>query len=991
MSGRPLCKVFLSHNSKDKQLVKEIAERLELDFGVAHFLDAFAIPSGEAFRPWIERTLQESSGCAIFLGANGWGPTHLREAEQALARKAVDPTFHLIPVVLPGIRPNDMSALGDGSLFREINWADLRGGLDDQDGFDKLYSALTGQVLPEGRGPARLTPYQVRRDAQRWQKSRQLDTSILYRGSQLKEAEKIAREVPDITTATEIAPFLLASAGRQRKVSSRITLVAISIAVVVTALAFLADSMRRLAEDRRAIAVSQRLALESKAETAPSTALLLAAQAYAEAHTNEATGNLLEQIQVRPQLDRLLHGQVGPLTKVVWSGKSASLIAGSGNGGLVEWSDAIQSRHKVLSRASKGAIRSAALGNDGSAIWVGYEDGRVIVWDRNGSRLPIVGIPQNIDIQHIAEMNELKLGPSVESIAVSLNGNVAAIGTADGTGDGMIFLVDQKTKSPLGLPISVDVPRVNALDFDRSSNLLVAGTGYGTIMLIDSYQRTKTKLTGLEMDEIVSVQFTADRSIVAVDAVGHIGIWRPHGQTFKLARDFWTTDGLTAASVSQNGEVLALGDGWGKIHIYSVSSGKKVSSLRAHVGMIHGLAWDIAGSRLASAGADGSAGVWSFKGLSPLISPRGKLAPRVLLLQDIPGLGLFAARSSLGSAGLFSWSDGEWVPKQNILDATKGILGQHRFSSIDSNFRSNNQMVDIPSPEIEHIEMDRRGIRIAWATRDGAVLWSPRDDTSTPHLLWDETKQEGRTIDALRLSNSGRYLGVAFDNKRVLVFDLANHETIETSTYIKIPISDRVRSLNFNNSEVLLGTGMENGGLALWSIPNAIKIAEAKGIHSSPTGNVTFSSDGSHLYSHAVVGDGHETAITEVPIPALEPARPLVARASGQPPTRMLVEDKMLVAGDNDGNISLWDLDTRRPIGILRASEVSISAITVDSNQQQVVAADELGNIQAWQISGAGLQTIACRMTNRVLTKEEWNQFLPGEQYSPACGEYQQN
>lgn len=314
----------------------------------------------------------------------------------------------------------------------------------------------------------------------------------------------------------------------------------------------------------------------------------------------------------------------------------------------------------------------------------------------------------------------------------------------------------------------------------------------------------------------------------------------------------------------------------------------------------------------------------------------------MLLLQNIPGLGLFAARSSLGSAGLFSWRDGEWVPKQNILDATKGILGQHRFDSLDPNFRSNSQMVDIPSPEIEQIEMDRKGLRIAWSTRDGALLWSPRDDTSSPHLLWDETKQEGRTIDALRLSDSGRYLGVAFDNKRVLVFDLANHETIETSTYIKIPISDRVRSLDFNNSEELLGTGMENGDLVLWSIPNAIKIAEARGIHSRPTGNVTFSSDGSHLYSHAVVGDGNETAITEVPIPALDPARPLVARASGQPPTRMLVEDKMLVAGDNDGNISLWDLDTRRPIGILRASEHSISAITVDSDQQQVIVADDL-------------------------------------------------
>ena len=83
--GRALCRVFLCHNSADKSLIKEIADRLELDFGVLHFLDAFDIPTGEAFRIWIERALKESTGCAIFLGTNGWGPTHYWEAEQALS------------------------------------------------------------------------------------------------------------------------------------------------------------------------------------------------------------------------------------------------------------------------------------------------------------------------------------------------------------------------------------------------------------------------------------------------------------------------------------------------------------------------------------------------------------------------------------------------------------------------------------------------------------------------------------------------------------------------------------------------------------------------------------------------------------------------------------------------------------------------------------------------------------------------------------------
>jgi hypothetical protein len=45
-----------------------------------------------------------------------------------------------------------MNALGDGSLFRDLNWADLRNGPDDPEGLDKLYAALTGSPLPDIRG-----------------------------------------------------------------------------------------------------------------------------------------------------------------------------------------------------------------------------------------------------------------------------------------------------------------------------------------------------------------------------------------------------------------------------------------------------------------------------------------------------------------------------------------------------------------------------------------------------------------------------------------------------------------------------------------------------------------------------------------------------------------------------------------------------------------------------------------------------------------------
>jgi hypothetical protein len=208
--------VFLCHNSDDKDAVKQIADALYLEFGTRYFLDAYAIPVGEAFIPWIEKALAGSTGCVIFLGANGWGPTHLWEAERAVARYREQPRFKLIPAALPGIKIKDMKRLGAGTIFQRINWADFTRRLDDHASLAKLHAALTGQSLPQDRGPAHLTPYQIRRDAERWRLSKGLDASILYQGEQLREAERLLRENPDFVVVDEVISFLNAGTVRER-------------------------------------------------------------------------------------------------------------------------------------------------------------------------------------------------------------------------------------------------------------------------------------------------------------------------------------------------------------------------------------------------------------------------------------------------------------------------------------------------------------------------------------------------------------------------------------------------------------------------------------------------------------------------------------------------------------------------------------------------------------------------------------------------------
>jgi hypothetical protein len=45
----------------------------------------------------------------------------------------------------------------------------------------------------------------------------------------------------------------------------------------------------------------------------------------------------------------------------------------------------------------------------------------------------------------------------------------------------------------------------------------------------------------------------------------------------------------------------------------------------------------------------------------------------------------------------------------------------------------------------------------------------------------------------------------------------------------------------------------------------------------------------------------------------------------------------------------------------------------------------DTGQAWLWDISVERLRERACRTANRALTKEEWQRFLPGRDYAPAC------
>ena len=129
--------VFLSHNSRDKPAVEEIAAFLR-DRGLRVWLDKDELRPGLPWQKGLEEGVKASRSVAVFVGKDGLGPWQEPEMRAFLARARRE-EIPVIPVLLPGCPDSPQL-----SLFLEaMTWVDLREGLTGG-GLDRLVWGITG-------------------------------------------------------------------------------------------------------------------------------------------------------------------------------------------------------------------------------------------------------------------------------------------------------------------------------------------------------------------------------------------------------------------------------------------------------------------------------------------------------------------------------------------------------------------------------------------------------------------------------------------------------------------------------------------------------------------------------------------------------------------------------------------------------------------------------------------------------------------------------
>lgn len=955
--------VFLCHNSLDKSFIREIADALELEFGTKFFLDVFAIPTGEEFIPWIEKALQDCAVCAIFLGGNGWGPTHLWEAELALARYRRDPQLRIIPVALPGIDRVEAAKLGSGKLFQDINWADFTKGPNDKESLDKFEAALTGRRLLGYRGPARLTPYQMRRDAERWDRSGRKDNSILYGGRQLADAEGLAQSNPDAVVLSEVAPFLVASKERQSKFWRRTAFLAAGALVVLAVASVIAVANYVLAEQRRLASVSRQLAMAARDAAGPDRALLISARAVLIAETPEASGALLEQLQDYRFLRRVV--RTGSYAQAAALGVDRRFLVGTSSGPFaLRLEDQTPSRPLAISSQSK--VGATAILECEEGLFLGRDDGRVdiVIGSEVKTLLPAA---LNVSPGREARVRALAYDRSKRLLAV-------------GTGSGRIVVVrlsDGAIAKDLDEGESV---RIDSLSFDPSRPRLAIGTSEGMIALMNTETLSIDQRYPRIGGGVLALGYTNDGSLAAVGGEGRLYFFDRRNPELESPTTGDAVPLATAAAIDVATARVAVGDSSGVVRLFDASSGQSTGAepLRGHSDTVTAIAFGAERDDLISVSSNGTIAVWDLAGRQGPADELSQFNPAPSIIRVNADGAPMGASLDDNRAEIRKLENDEWKIAVDLVAITKRA-GDEKTLFAEAK-RGTDGFVDLVS-RIISIALSDDGARVAWSTSGGAVLASETNGSSRPLVL----SSGGRSPpEDIAISGGGTTIGVIEkDGGRVSIYEGPG---FTAATSIVLPSA--ARSLAFTRDGSSLVVGLKDGRLVRYTkMGDWSQKANAWAVHDSEVAGVQYLPGERTIISFGSGGGGADRTIALSNASGDPDPRRLQARQVGGSVSSVSAGEKGgLAIGDQDGQVLRWSIDARYS-GRLSAGMSYISAVLVDDNHDRLLTASGDGSVRSWPLDATRWIAMACAKANRDWRRDEWRELMPDDPYVASCSD----
>jgi len=725
------------------------------------------------------------------------------------------------------------------------------------------------------------------------------------------------------------------------------------------------------ARDAETAQLAQRLGAQALVEDDLDLSLLLARQAVAVDNTPQTRGYLLAALRRAPAAIGIMHG------------------------------DAAQN------------LRRTAVSPDGKTLAVAGQGGAGIRFF-DAETYEQIGRPVDVPTgpYDLKDVIGLAFSPDGETLAY--------ITTFDLKAPGYLRVIDVQTRKVLAESrlLALDV----AFTRDGSQLVLTEHFGYGDLWVTFRDAATLTLVADpiqLKADDTYRAAFGGTKaspyfvltpdggSVVTVSPDGELAWWdlRTHEKT----RTIEIAEGYHAFALSPDGRTAAVGSGGG-FQLVDVPSGQVRTASRALADEPQWLLFSPDSETVVSTGFDGVVTAWDVQAATPGETLQGHSAPVGQPVFSPDGATLYTA-SDDGTA--IAWD----------LDGRRRLGRPFKFAHDRA-----------PDPLFDRhpgrFSPDGRLIAVGLAKR-GVQLWSASALTRKGAPLL----QTGGEVKALAFGPGGRALAAVTRDGMATVWDVKTR-SLGNGPFM-VDVSQAI-GVSFSADGTMLATAGSEG-VGLWdAVTGAARgrlgdAGAADDVAFSPTANiVAFVRDG-WLAGDSPGGLGTGRAVAEI-WDVGRRSRFATLHVNAGPPDRdeglgqtlaFSRDGRLLVTAGDDPLVRIWEVGTGRLVrqfeqnvgGVLRL-EFSPDGRTLaisgkpDASLWDVATGTQVGRLSGgsrramldlspdgrhllmtnangqgavWDIDPDSWARRACALANRILTRKEWDEFLPGRPYEPAC------